>query len=61
MLMRDMRMTLSQWGAWASEGKSEVDWALLPQGLRDCSPVPERPVSNVLMMMVLRLMLPFCD
>ncbi len=36
--MRDMRIILSQWGAWASEGNSEVDWSSIAAGFKGLIP-----------------------
>ncbi|WP_340618855.1 antiterminator Q family protein [Xenorhabdus entomophaga] len=36
--MRDMRMILSQWGTWASEGNSAVDWAPVAAGFKGLTP-----------------------
>jgi hypothetical protein len=36
--MRDMQLILSQWGAWASEGNSAVDWAPIAAGFKNLLP-----------------------
>ncbi|MDC9596483.1 antiterminator Q family protein [Xenorhabdus anantnagensis] len=36
--MRDMRIILNQWGAWASEGNSDVDWEPIAAGFKGLVP-----------------------
>ncbi|CDL80091.1 antiterminator Q family protein [Xenorhabdus cabanillasii] len=36
--MRDMQIILSQWGAWASEGNSAVDWGPIAVGFKGLTP-----------------------
>ncbi|MBD2816033.1 antitermination protein [Xenorhabdus sp. Flor] len=36
--MRDMQIILNQWGAWASEGSSAVDWAPIAAGFKGLTP-----------------------
>ncbi|PHM31313.1 antiterminator Q family protein [Xenorhabdus innexi] len=36
--MRNMQIILSQWGAWASEGNSAVDWAPVAAGFKNLIP-----------------------
>ncbi|OTA14289.1 antitermination protein [Xenorhabdus vietnamensis] len=36
--MRDMRIILNQWGAWASEGNSDVDWSPIAAGFKGLVP-----------------------
>ncbi|MDC9607115.1 antiterminator Q family protein [Xenorhabdus griffiniae] len=36
--MRDMRIILSQWGSWASDGNSDVDWSSIAAGFKGLVP-----------------------
>ncbi|MEX0447750.1 antiterminator Q family protein [Xenorhabdus sp. SGI246] len=36
--MRDKQIILSQWGAWASEGNSAVDWSPVAAGFKGLTP-----------------------
>ncbi|AOM39552.1 antiterminator Q family protein [Xenorhabdus hominickii] len=36
--MRDIQMVLERWGAWASEGNSDVDWAPIAAGFKGLVP-----------------------
>ncbi|OTA14332.1 antitermination protein [Xenorhabdus vietnamensis] len=36
--MRDMRIILNQWSAWASEGNSDVDWSPIAAGFNGLVP-----------------------
>ncbi|PHM55192.1 antiterminator Q family protein [Xenorhabdus sp. KK7.4] len=36
--MRNMQMILSQWGAWAGDGHSAVDWAPIAAGFKGLAP-----------------------
>ncbi|MBD1228980.1 antiterminator Q family protein [Xenorhabdus griffiniae] len=36
--MRDMRMILNQWGAWAGNGNSDVDWSPIAAGFKGLVP-----------------------
>ncbi|WP_338803600.1 antiterminator Q family protein [Xenorhabdus griffiniae] len=36
--MRDMRMILNQWGAWAGDGNSGVDWSSIAAGFKGLVP-----------------------